>query len=182
MVNWRPPYGEQEKNCEICWKRHWVKDMTIDFHRFISISFLQIFARWRLRKQTDLEGWEYGFSWSKTEKIFKDIIDNVIRLKQKSMVSSLLVTPMLFSISMVMVKVLFTSGREQNLQLTKKEQVLYMLLELIMKSLVERLSRFVDWWQCQLMPFNWSILIGSHSTRSRTETFHQNVWWQDGCI
>ena len=60
------------------------------------------------------------------------------------MVSSLLVTPMLFSISMVMAKVLFTSGREQNLQLTKKEQVLYMLLELIMKSLVERLSRFVD--------------------------------------
>ena len=60
------------------------------------------------------------------------------------MVSSLLVTPMLFSISMVMVKVLFTSGREKNLQLTKKEQVLYMLLELIMKSLVERLSRFVD--------------------------------------
>ena len=60
------------------------------------------------------------------------------------MVSSLLVTPMLFSISMVMAKVWFTSGREQNLQLTKKEQVLYMLLELIMKSLVERLSRFVD--------------------------------------
>ena len=78
------------------------------------------------------------------KKVLKDIIDNVNRSKQKSMVSSLLVTPMLFSISMVMVKVLFTSGREKNLQLTKKEQVLYMLLELIMKSLVEKLSRFVN--------------------------------------